>query len=501
VSSTSDPIVDPTTDPMLEGQLDAHNDLGRLVQRGLTWAFAGTIVTRFGTMVAGLVLAHLLTPRQFGIYGVAAVALVVTSSVNDLGIEASLVRWPGDLDEVGPTAVTVVMLSSLLLFAAFWFTAPAFARAFNTPDGTGVVRLMAVGLIINGLFTVNSAVTNRTFRVHIRTAGETAATLVMIATTVVMAKTGFGAYSLAWGQIAGNVAIGVILFIWSPIHYRPGFNLAATKALLRSGSPIAGAGLLLVATQNVDTLIVGRELGAVALGLYVLSWNVSSWPITIFSGSVAKVSVAGFAKLQHDQAALNKAFTRSVGLVVAVTLPFCILLSVLSLPVVRTLYGQRWVEASTSLAYLSLMAALRAVTMIATDLLVACGRGRSALVVQAIWLGFLIPALIAGARSDGIAGVGLGQFLVAGCVVIPVFAWILARAHFSLRDMARSLARPLAGGCVIAAIAAGAAHLPAPDLVRLAVGGVCGLAIYAAVVRSLWLPALNAHRLRARQVP
>lgn len=139
-------------------------DLGTLVKRGLKWAFAGAFVMRFGTFLTGLVMARILSPRDFGVYAVAFVALTVTASVNDIGIEPTLVRWPHDLDDVAPTAITVVMAFSIALFAAFWFAAPAFARAFNTPDGTGVIRLMSVGLIISGAFTVNSAMSNRASR-------------------------------------------------------------------------------------------------------------------------------------------------------------------------------------------------------------------------------------------------------------------------------------------------------------------------------------------------
>ena len=139
-----------------------------MVKRGLKWAFAGAFAVRFGTFLTGLILARILSPRDFGVYAVAFVALLVTASVNDIGIEATLVRWPHDLDEVAPTATTIVMAFSTALFVAFWFAAPAFARAFNTPDGVGVIRLMSVGLIISGVFTVNSAMTNRTLRVHVR---------------------------------------------------------------------------------------------------------------------------------------------------------------------------------------------------------------------------------------------------------------------------------------------------------------------------------------------
>ena len=473
-------------------------DLGTLVKRGLKWAFAGAFVMRFGTFLTGLVMARILSPRDFGVYAVAFVALTVTASVNDIGIEPTLVRWPHDLDDVAPTAITVVMAFSIALFAAFWFAAPAFARAFNTPDGTGVIRLMSVGLIISGAFTVNSAMSNRAFRVHVRTSGEVAAMVVSIVTTIGLAKSGFGAYSLAWGNIAGNLVVGSVLFIWSPARYRPRLHWPTAQLLLRHGLPLAGAGLIVVATLNTDTIVVGRVLGPVALGFYVLAWNVSNWPITLFSGAVNNVSLAGFAKLQHDQAELSRAFAQAVGAVVAVTLPFCVLLAALSSPAIRVLYGLKWTNSATALTFLALMAAMRAVTLISTDALVAAGHGRTALGLQGLWFAALIPSLVIGAHLHGIAGVGLGHVVVAGAVVLPTFAWALRRNGFSLRLIGRAVAWPVTGGLCVAVVATVVSHLPLPAMARLALGGTIGLSVYLAVIKSLWVPVLETRRLKRK---
>ena len=470
-------------------------DLGTMVKRGLKWAFAGAFAVRFGTFLTGLLLARILSPRDFGVYAVAFVALLVTASINDIGIEATLVRWPHDLDEVAPTATTIVMAFSTALFVAFWFAAPAFARVFNAPDGVGVIRLMSVGLIISGVFTVNSAMTNRTLRVHVRSSGEIAATVVCLGTTLALAKAGFGPYSLAWGNIGGNLVVGIVLFVWAPMRYRPGFHPPTARALLRHGLPIAGAALIFVAILNTDNVVVGHYLGPVELGFYALAWNVSSWPVVIFSGAVSMVSLSGFAKLQHDQDELSRAFAKSVGAVVAITLPFCVLLATLSLPTIHVLYGQKWSHSATALTFLAVLAAMRVVTIISTEVLVAVGRGRTVFGLQSLWLAVLVPTLIIGAHIGGIAGVGLGHVIVAGAIVLPAFAWALHRNNFSLRLIGRAVAWPVAGALCIAAVATVVAHLSLPDIARLALAVPLGLAAYLTVIRSLWVPPLRARRL------
>jgi PST family polysaccharide transporter len=477
--------------------------LSHLVRKGLQWSFAGAVIVRMGTFVSGLVMARLLIPSDFGVYSVGATALMITASINDIGIEPTLVRWPGDFDEVAPTAMTVVMACSVAIFLAFWLTAPAFALAFKAPDAAGIVRLMSVGLLISGAFTVHSALTTRTFRQHVRTWAEGAGMAVTIILTIVLAVVGLGPYSLAWGHIVGNMAVGAVLFIWSPVRQRPRFHWATARTLLRHGIPLAGAGLLGVAMLNVDYLTVGALLGAAPLGLYMLAWNMANWPVTFVSGSVNKVSVAGFAQLQTDRVRLNEAFSRSIGLVTAVTVPCCVLLGVLSLPAVRTVYGDKWAASSAPLVFLAGMAAIRVAVLLSSDVLVAGGWGRTIFGLQGLWLVALVPALVLAAHIGGIQGVGVGQLVVAA-MMIPVYAWGLRRSGIELRSVSRALKLPLIGGTAIAVIGFAVMRLGVPDLAHLAIAGLLGLAAYSVVIRSMWVPELTKrwrHRRSSRADP
>jgi PST family polysaccharide transporter len=475
-------------------------ELSFLVRRGLQWSFAGTLAVRLGTFVSGLVMARLLSPADFGIYAVGAVALLVTASINDIGIEPTLVRWTGNLEEVAPTAMTVVMISSLAMFGIFWLIAPAFADALGAPNGTGVVRLMSVGLIISGAFTVNSAVNTRLFRQHVRAVAEIGALVATIGLGVILALSGAGAYSLAWGHIAGNIVVGIVLFIGSPVRFRPGFHLPAAKQLIRLGLPLAGAGLLVIAVLNVDYILVGGVLGAASLGLYLLAWNLSSWPVNLFSAAIHTVSVAGFSRLQHDHEALERGFRQSFSAVITATLPVCALLGTLALPLVRILYGEKWADSAVPLRFLAAIAAVRVASLLATNLLVACGWGKTTFLVQAAWLAALVPTLWLGAKTYGIEGVAAGHLVAAICVALPAYLIVLHRHNFSIAALARVTAKPLIGTALVVVIGTGASHLPTSDFVRVAVGTIVGLSVYGLVTQSIWLPALMERR-RARRSP
>lgn len=465
------------------------------IGRGLKWSLLSSALARAGALVSGVVLARLLAPADYGLYTVAFVTLVLLANVNDIGLEATLVRWPGDLASVARTATTVILAASVALYGLVFVGAPFLARSLSSPDATGIIRLLAFGVVINGVFAVPSALLTRTFAQDKRAVADLAGFVVSTALTIGLAVAGFGAWSLAWGRVAGNVVNGVLHLVMAPVRYRPGFRLDDARRLVGSGLPLAGALLCATAAYNVDYLVVGRTLGPAALGLYVLAFNLSSWPVSMFTEAVGRVSVAGFAQLQDDPPALRAAFLRSLTLVMAAAVPVCVLIAALAEPLIGVVYGGTWRPAAEALRFLAVLGLVRVAFHLAYDLLVAVGRGRAALSLHLLWLAALVPAMVAGTRASGIRGAGVAHMAVAVAVVLPALVVLLGRLGLRAGDLARALARPLAGGVLAAGVALTGRTLVTGDLATIAVAGSLGLAAYLATVAPL------RHQMRERREP
>jgi hypothetical protein len=115
------------------------------------------------------------------------------------------------------------------------------------------------------------------------------------------------------------------------------------------------------------------------------------------------------------------------------------------------------------------------------DLIAADGRSRENLVFRSIWLVVLVPALIVGARLDGLRGVGTAHLVVTLAVVFPLLLRSLARSGVPVRAAAQHLVRPVVA--TVAAVIAMSALLPllSGDLTRLLVVGGVGTGVYALV--------------------
>jgi len=470
-----------TDDQHAEFGSERPEDLGARVRGGLRWSLASTVAGRLLTPIVGIVLARLLSPTEFGVFAVATIALNALTSLNDLGVGMAIVRWPGDdLRPIARTATTIAVGMSLALFGICFMAAPWFASTLNTPEAVGVLRLLSFGVVIDGIGSVAVGYLNRGFHQKRRAAADWSGFTVSIVLTISLAAAGFGAWSLAWGRIAGNVITTVVLLaLMDERPPLPGWNHTIAVKLLRFGLPLAGASLLVFGMLNVDYLVVGHQLGTAALGLYVLAFNVSSFPVNIISNPVRQVSIPAFARMQHEPDELRGAFLRSLHGLVAFVAPICVLLAVCAVPLVTFIYGDRWRPAAEALVFLALLGGFRVVLDFFYNLLVAVGRSKVLFIIQAVWVAALVVVLVIGANHSGIRGVGIGHVLVAGLLITPMFVAAVRPEHITVGALASAVARPLAGALVAAGAGIVVLHLVGNGFAGLAAAGSTIVAVYA----------------------
>ena len=456
--------------------------LAATAARALGWTFTSNALSRLGTVGIGVVLARILGPHAFGTYAVAWVALLAVLPLNDLSVSLAIVRWPGDPAEIAPTVNTIATTGSVAMYAACFFGAPWYASAMGAPAATGVIRVLTLSVILDGLTCTPVGLLDRAFRQDRRMIADQVNAWLGAVVSIGLALTGLGAMSLAVGRITGQVAATILYWTFSPEPLRFGFDRASARALLRYGTPLAGSTVVVFAVTNVDQLAVGHLLGATALGFYVLALNLATWPVSMFSLPVRNVAPAAFARLQHDREAMRTAFLSAAALLCAVALPVCLAIGGAAKPLIMFAYGARWLPASPVLLWLSVFAALTIFFQLTYDYFVVLARTRVVFTIQLGWLLALVPALIAGARLAGIVGVGVAQAAVAAGVILPWYLHELSGTGIRRRVLGSRLWLPLAGAAAAGLAAAGAARVVPNDLAAIAVSGLAGLAIIGLLV-------------------
>lgn len=412
--------------------------------RAFGWSFGNTIVARLGTLAIGIALARVLGPSEFGIFAIATVTMLAILSFNELGVSLAVIRWRDPPALIAPTINTVSVASSALLTVLVIVGAPWISTALGDVRATPVVQVLAVSILLNGLVATPAAILQREFMQKERTIADQVNTWLGAGLSLVLALLGWGAMSLAVGRLVASIVFAILLWRWSPVPYRFGWDGKIAKRLLGFGLPLAAASIVVFASGYADQMIVGSMLGAQALGFYVLAFNLASWPVSIFSLPLRAVAPAAFSALKHDPPRMSRNFTRVLALLSCVALPVCLAISGAAKPVIQFVYGPAWLPAADVLLWMAAFAALRIWFELAYDYLVVNGRSATVLLIQGCSFAVALPVMLLVVDPYGGPGVAAAQFAVALIVVAPFYLFRLRRIGVSARAVLKAVLPPTA---------------------------------------------------------
>jgi len=138
--------------------------LGTKTTRGVAWSFLRSSGQELLLFPGSMLLARMLTPKEFGIAAAAGFFTVLAGRLSDLGFNAALVRskvvLPIHLSTVFVVNVVVGVTSFLVLTAI----APFVAAFYNTPETGAILPIAALSFLIVPLGTIPAAILTRDMR-------------------------------------------------------------------------------------------------------------------------------------------------------------------------------------------------------------------------------------------------------------------------------------------------------------------------------------------------
>jgi PST family polysaccharide transporter len=439
---------------------------------------------RLATLVLGIILARLLTPEAFGAFAVALTVQTILINFADLGMSADLIRSP-EWRRRAPTVSSISLLAGVVLCTAMIAAAPVLASSLGSEQSAPVIAVMSLSLVIAASGVAPYATIQREFQ-QSRYFFIVASSFFVGSGLTVLLIVGFGwgAMALAVGKLVEQTCSVGLQFALTRTRPRFGFDRSVARSALAFGLPVCGANALSWLVLNVDYIVIGRTAGAVALGLYVLAFTVSSWPVNALVQAVRNVALPGFSRLDRTDSA--ESFVSSFALVLTPGLLVAAVLAPLAVPAVTFVYGPAWLGSAGALGVLAVFGVMRVIFDLMATFLIARGASKPVLFVQVAWVVALVPAMVVGVHTWGIVGAGIAHLVVGLVVVLPAYALTLQRQGVSLLAMVRAALPPAAAALVAgAAVWASSRAIDVPWR-ALIIGGSIGLLLYLALLHR-WL--------------
>ncbi len=383
--------------------------------RGGGWVFTLNILDKGLNFVKVLILARLLTPEDFGLVGIAWLAILSLETFSQTGFQAALIQRKGKIDEFLDTAWVIQFLRGILLFALLFFLAPLAEKFFNSSGVTPVLRFLGLTLIIGGLSNIGMVTFIKELNFRKQFAYQISGTLSDFLVAIPFALILRDVWALAWGQIAGATMRTIVSYFLHPYKPRLKFDLEKAHELFSFGRWVTVSTIIIFFFTNGDNAFVGKFLGITALGLYQMAYRISNLPATEIAHVISQVAFPAYSKLQESLPRLKEAYLKVFQLIVFLAFPAAGLIFVLASDFTKIFLGEKWMPMVPAMQVLCIFGVTRALNATTGSIFQAVGRPSiiaKVSFIQLIFLAVIIYPLVKMSNLVGVAwAVTLANFL------------------------------------------------------------------------------------------
>ena len=342
--------------PRVEAGDGSHaTSLGARTLGGLGWSSLTVVLKAALTLLVLAVLSRLLTPNDFGLVGIVWILMELATRFGQTGIGHALIQRTELTDSHVGVGFTLSVALGVAVAAATWLCAPGFGRLFNEPTVSSLLRVLCVAFVISGLGVVPEHLLRRDLRFKTLMVADLLPYAVGYGlTATVLAFQGLGAWALIWAEIVRALIRTVMVVLSSPLRLRPRLTVREATDLVSYGAGYALMQVFDFIVRMGGAFVVGRWLGATALGYYTRADRLASLPFHYLGGHLFEVAFPAMAQRRQRVDRVGVAYLHGIEILLLAVLPVSILTFVSAPGIVAVVLGGQWDEAVPVLQILAL---------------------------------------------------------------------------------------------------------------------------------------------------
>ena len=408
--------------------------------RGLYWSFTAQFTRQALRFIVAIILARLLTPRDFGLVGMIVVFTGFLGIFSELGFGAALIQKQEIEERHLSSIFWLNIICGIILCGIMLIIAPVVAKFYDEPRLKLLTIVFSINFLIAPFSIVQSSILKRVMDFRKLALIEMATTCIAGGSAVILALFGLGVWSLIWHIILTTLISALLLWQasdWKPRCY---FDRNAVKELIGFSGNLFGFNVFNYFVRNSDDLLIGKYMGSAALGVYTRAYSIMLIPINQISAAIGQVMFSSLSKMQDDRLRVKDIYLRTISIIAFITFPMMMGLFVVADSFVLALLGSKWSEVIPILQILCMLALVQ--SLVTTLGWIYTSQGRTDLFFRwSLWAGALLILSI-------VVGVWIGTVIaVAGCyaftsgiiLVYPAFAIPGKLINMTFNDVVHSV--------------------------------------------------------------
>jgi O-antigen/teichoic acid export membrane protein len=452
-----------------------------------------------------MILARLVSPRDYGLVGMVYAFIGFFNTVANFGLFQAAVQHDTMTEEQSSTLFWINLLFGGILTMLAIALAPFISAFYHEPQLVSVTSVVACGFFLNGAGVQHAALLQRQLRFVASALISISGALVGTAVAIGMALAGCG----YWAVVSMSVSVPLTLTLcnwlatgWIPGKLRRNCDI---RSMVNFGGTMTLNGLVGYVGTNFGRMLLGRFWGPATLGIYDRAFTLIMVPTDNLNWAIGEVALAALSRTRDDPDRLRRYFLKGYSLVIALSLPISTMGAIFSDELIFVVLGDKWGDAAGIFRILLPTILVSAIVDPLGWLIDALGRVKRSLKIAMVVAPFVMVGATIG-LPYGPKGVAIAYSGVMMMKLIPVIVWTVQGTPIRICDVLRALGPPVISS-VAAAFFAWGAHIlytsAFPAFERLASDVAIFVAVYVVILllvteqRSLYIDLLRSTKLAA----
>ncbi|MBN2424627.1 MAG: lipopolysaccharide biosynthesis protein [Calditrichaceae bacterium] len=337
------------------------------------WVFNINITMRILSFIRIVILARILNPDDFGLFGIALITVSIIEQLTQTGFQTALIQKDSSINDYYNVYWTTQVLRSFVISFILFFIAPLIASFFNEPRSINLIRIFAFTIIIRSFVNPAILILTKELQFNKKYIYQTIPNLIDFIITVIFAFYYRNVWALIFGLIGKTMTSLILSYII--VRHTPKFDIDFSKMreLSKYGRWVFLNNLIGYLCLESDKFFVSKIFGTISLGFYQIGYRFSNLLTSEITQTISAVTFPAYSKIQNEKAKLKQAFLKSFRLITFISLPIAILTIYFAKELIIYILGEKWLPAINILRFLVLAGIFRSISAIWGSLYYATG--------------------------------------------------------------------------------------------------------------------------------
>lgn len=359
-------------------------------------------------LLISVILARLLSPKDYGIVAVVTVFTTFFSLIADMGFGPAIIQNKELKEKDINSIFSFTFYIACLIAIIFSIFSIPISLIYKNKVYISIGILLSISLFFSCLNIVPNALVNK--NKEFKKLGERVVmtTIISGAITIITAILGLKYYSIVINSITNSIIMFIFNFKGSNIKFSFKFERESIDRIKNFSKYQFLFNVINYFSRNLDNLLIGKFMGSTSLGYYNKAYTLMLYPIQNLTNVISPLLHPIFSEFQNDKEKIYNSYMKIVKILSLIGILVGVYCFFASKEIVLIMFGIQWSNSAKYFKILSISLWFQMITSSTGGIFQATGNVNKLFKCGSITTGITILCILVSSSFRSIEIISLG---------------------------------------------------------------------------------------------